>query len=100
MDADDTTLFNSIWSFNTYDKNVERQINTELNKVCELLKINKLPLNIKKSKCILFQVSNKKTKPFSLKTDDISIEGVQHFNLLDLTIHENLNWNNHIKISQ
>ena len=93
--ADDTTLFSTIQSFNTCDKNVEYQINTELNKVCKWLKTNKLSLNIKKSKYILFQVANKKTISFSL--NDIGIERVQHFNVLGLTIHENLSWNNHIE---
>ena len=35
MYADDTTLFSTIPFFKTCDKNVEHQINTELNKVCE-----------------------------------------------------------------
>ena len=43
---------------------------------------------------MLFQVANKKTISFLLKIFDTSIEGVQHFNLLGLTIHENLSWNN------
>ena len=97
MYADDTTFFSTIQSFNTCDKNVEHQINTELNKVCEWLKTNKLSFNIKKSKYILFQVTNKKTISFSLTIDDIGIERVQIFNLLGLTIHENLSWNNHIE---
>ena len=91
MYADDTTLFSTIQSFNTCDNNnVEHQINTELNKVCEWFKTtNKLSLNSKKSKYLVFQVANKKTTSFSLKIDDIGIERVQHFNLLGLTIHEN-----------
>ena len=75
---------------------MEHQINTELNKVCEWLKTNKLSLHIKKSKYILFQVANKKTISFSLKIDN-GIERVQHFNVLGLIIHENLSWNNHIE---
>ena len=47
MYADDTTLFSTIQSFNTCDKIVEHQINTELNEVCEWLKTNKLSFNIK-----------------------------------------------------
>ena len=70
MYADDTTLFSTIQSFNTCDKNVEHQINKDLNKVCEWLKTNKLSLDIKKSIYILFQVANKKTISFSLKIDD------------------------------
>ena len=64
MYADDTTLFSTIQSFNPCDKNVEHQMHTELNKVCKWLKTNKLSLNIKKSKYILFQVANKKTISF------------------------------------
>ena len=90
--------FYTIQYFNTYDENVEYKINTELNKVCEWLTTNKLFLNIKNSKYILLQMANKKNKYFSLKIDDIGIERVQHFNVLGLTIHENLSWNNYIKI--
>ena len=90
MYEDDTILFNTIGSSNTFDENVEYQINAELNKVCEWLKTNKFSLNIKKSKYILFYVTNEKNKSVSLKIDDISIERVQHVNLLGLTIHGNL----------
>ena len=57
MYADDTTLFSTIRSFNTCDENVEYQINTEMNKVYEWIKTNKLSLNIKKTKYILYQVT-------------------------------------------
>ena len=46
MYADDTTLFTTIQSLNSCTKDIEQHLNTELNKVNEWLKINKLSLNI------------------------------------------------------
>ena len=59
--ADDTTLFST---FKICDENMEYQLNTVLNKLCEWLRTNKLFLNIKKSKYNLFQVANKKPYHF------------------------------------
>ena len=70
-------FFTTIRSSNTRDENMEHQINTELNKVCERIKTNKLPLNIKKLKYILSNVANKKNNSFSLKINDISIERIK-----------------------
>ena len=89
--------FSTIRFFNTCDKNVEHQINTELHKVCKWLRTNKLSLNIKKSKYILFQVANKKTISFSLKIDDIGIKDFSILMFFCLTIHINLICNNHIE---
>ena len=64
MYADDITQFTTIQSLNSGTKDIEQHLNTELNKVNEWLKINKLSLNIKKSKYILHKLRNKKIIPF------------------------------------
>ena len=52
MYADDTTLYRFLENF---DSNIiEREINYELEKVKLCLKANKLSLNVKKTKCMLF----------------------------------------------
>ena len=50
--ADDTTLSSTLDLFSTYEQNgnVQFVINTELKKNCELLKLNKLSLNLNKTK--------------------------------------------------
>ena len=59
--ADDTTLSSTlnVFSDNTHDHNLESLINEELVKINDWLKINKLSLNVVKSKFILFQKKKK-----------------------------------------
>ena len=61
MYADDTTLFSTFQSFKTSTKevNVDTLINNELAKISEWLKINKLSLNVSKSKYNLYKMINK-----------------------------------------
>ena len=56
MYADDTTLYSNIDSPNQNDmiRLTETKINAELAKIDEWLKINKLSLNLKKSKYMVF----------------------------------------------
>ena len=59
--ADDTTLSSTLNTFNDniQNDNLESLINDELLKINEWLKINKLSLNIAKSKYMTFQRTNK-----------------------------------------
>ena len=59
--ADDTTLSSNLNNFNDniQNDNLESLINDELLKINEWLKINKLSLNIAKSKYMTFQRTNK-----------------------------------------
>ena len=77
-------------------------INTEIQKVHDWLAVNKLSLNVKKTKFMVFYTQNKKITPFipSLKIGGKSIERVKNFNFLGLTINEKMSWKPHInKIS-
>ncbi len=69
------------------------------------LKVNKLSLNIKKSKYMIFNTKKKKGQSLNKKIDNVSIERVAEFNFLGLTLDEHLDWKCHInklsnKISQ
>ena len=98
MYADDTTLFTTIQLSNTCPtKDIEYNLNSDLNKINEWLKINKLSLNVKKSKYIIHQLGNKQLNNLLLKIDETVIERVQHFILLGVTLQENLSWDVHIK---
>ena len=90
--ADDTTLIEPICSFEN-----EESINSELCKVVEWLALNKLSLNAKKTKMMLFhykQRNIKKNLP-KLKINGIDIERVKEFNFLGVTIDENMSWKAH-----
>ena len=51
MYADDTTIYFNLEDFTVHNRHIE--INRELDKVNTWLKVNKLSLNVKKTKCIL-----------------------------------------------
>ena len=85
MYADVTTLFS------TLEVNVDTLINNELAKISEWLKINKLSLNVGKSKCILYKMINKALTIPVLKIDTTVIDNVKFFNVFGIIIDDNLN---------
>ena len=99
--ADDTTLDEPICSFknqtNTPLKQLEDSINNELEKIVEWLALNKLSLNAKKTKMMLFHYKqrNIKNQIPKLKINGIAIERVKEFNFLGVTIDENMTWKAH-----
>ena len=97
--ADDTTLMSTLGSFNSNQNqnSLEQNINEELNKISGWLKVNKLSLNAKKSKFMIFKRVNKTVEPLSLKIENTNIERVTNFNFLRLTISDTLEWKTHVQ---
>ena len=95
--ADDTTLSSTlnVFSDNTHDQHLESLINEELVKINDWLKINKLSLNVVKSKFMIFQKKKKNIQILNLKIDNVNIDQVKEFYLLGLIIDTNLNWKKH-----
>ena len=91
--ADDTSLFSS-----GKDLNKLIQItNQELSVIATWFKSNKLSLNLKNTKCIIFCARNKYyTKTTDIKIDNKLIEQVSSITFLGVHIHENLDWKPHI----
>ncbi len=56
------------------------------------LKVNKLTLNLKKSKYMIFHSKKKKDQNITLKIDNVNIERVAGFIFLGLTLDEYLTW--------
>ena len=94
MYANDTTLNSTIRNFINNSNSVENSINDELLKINEWLQINKLSLNIAKSKFMIFQKIDKEMEVLTLKVDNMIIERVKEFNFLGLMLDANLNWKN------
>ena len=90
MYADDTTLYCSLGDLS------EDIINTELTKVSEWLAANKLSLNVKKTKCMVFHRPQRKVTYPEIKINNILIERVSEFNFLGITFNSNLKWHTHI----
>ena len=107
--ADDTTLESPLCTFdisalnNKFNRDtLSENINNELNLVYEWLCLNKLSLNIKKTKFMLFHNRQKNIESVipKLTINNHNIERVTDFNFLGLTIDQHMSWNNHInKIS-
>ena len=104
--ADDTNLISPLSSFNAsfsgtkkYVKHVSEQINIELTNIQEWLNMNKLSLNVRKTKYMIFHHYQKNITNISttLKISCEPIERVTEFNFLGQTINEHLSWKPHIQ---
>ena len=92
MYADDTTIF----FLEDFDPEcVETEINNELERVNLWLKLNKLSLNINKTKLMIFHRKQKKIKDINISIDNVQIERVNTFNFLDIMLDESLTWTDH-----
>ena len=91
MYADDTTLYCNI------NRDISDQdINAELKKVSDWLCSNKLSLNVKKTKCMVFHTAQRKVAYPILTLNNIEIERVTQFNFLGVIISSNMKWNGHV----
>ena len=91
MYADDTTLYCNI------DQNVDEDtINNELAKIWEWLIANKLSLNTKKTKYMVFHTNQRNVTYPNLVINNIIIERVSHFNFLGIMLSYNMTWDAHI----
>ena len=91
--ADDTTLYSTL---DVFGNNISKNLNLELTKVAEWLKLNKLSINIKKSKFMVFHMPQKQVNIPNIEIENIKIEFADEFNFLGLTIHKLLKWDSHI----
>ena len=99
--ADDSTLFNKLSIFlpEDQDASIYDIVNKELEKVCDWLCVNKLSLNVSKSKCMLFR-SNKVAAaaiPPRFAINGETIELVSSFNFLGIVLDDTLSWDAHVK---
>ena len=94
--ADDTTLFSTIH----ISAGAIHEINNHLSEVYDWLAVNKLSLNIKKTKYIVFHPINKNIEGMlpELSINGIIIERVQNFSFLGLLFNEHMFWKPHIDI--
>jgi hypothetical protein len=103
--ADDTSLICNISSFCNQPPKTQLEwetlatkINVELEKINEWLMLNKLSLNTKKTKFMVFRhKTNKREIKLNLKMNDILVEQVKAFTFLGLRVNETLTWTDHIE---
>ena len=95
--ADDTNVFLSGRNI----QSVYDQGNKKLSNIDNWVLANKLTVNVKKTKCILFKTCNpcksrKATQTSELKLRNEVIARVSSIRFLGVTIHENLTWKHHM----
>ena len=95
MYADDTTLMSTLETFGNRKNsiNIENNINTEILKITTWLKSNILKLNVEKSKFMIFFKHAKIITNFCITINNSTIEQVDHFIFLGLTLDQNITWN-------
>ena len=92
--ADDTVVLHSHKNVN----DLMSIVNTELQMLNDWFKCNKLFLNFKKTKYVMFH-SKRKKLPLNInpiKIEDMVIERTESINFLGILIHESLDWKYHI----
>ena len=97
MYADDTTLLATLSTVNQdilYNRSIH--LNNELMNISYWLKVNKLSLNVSKTKYMIFHTKNKDIPDVQLYLDGDRLERVGSFDFLGITIDESLTWNDHI----
>ena len=95
MYADDTTLYCSIDKLAT--NNINNVINEHLDKVNVWMNSNKLVLNSKKTKYMLFHKHNKTVPNLKLSINGLTIDQVTRFNFLGLHLNSQLTCHTHIE---
>ena len=102
--TDDTTLFSSLFSFvqesNHSMRDASAKINGEISKVTDWLTVNRLSLNVNKTKFMVFHYCQRTLGEADIPSLEINwsdIERVSEFNFLGLTINEFMSWSSHSK---
>ena len=83
------------FSTNELNGNTASSINIELNKISEWLKLNRLTLNVQKTKynyIMLFKPSKKKIQTLLLQRDTTIIDKVLDFNFLGIHFNDRRTW--------
>ena len=99
--ADDTTLIEPICTFAPLNRRnktaISKEINNELEKIVHWLALNKLSLNAKKTKFMIFHYKQKCIKDIipKLVINKVAIEQVDEFNFLGITIDKHMTFKSH-----
>lgn len=95
--ADDTTLTASVSSAHQSLAHFSSLVNHELEKIRIWLSLNKLSLNISKSKFMVFRMKNKilNYDQLDLKINNMRIERLSEFNFLGIMFNDTLSWKSH-----
>ena len=89
MYADDTIIYFNLEDFPALNR--EQEINKELEKLNLWFKLNKLTLDVDKTKCMFFH-KRRAVPSMYLSMNNIPIDIVPHFNYLCIILNKHLSW--------
>ena len=92
MYADDITIY---FNLDFPIENREVLINNELEKVNKWLKLNKLAVNVDKTKSMLFH-ERRPVTPIQFSKNNRIIDVVQYFNYLSIMLDADMSWKTHV----
>ena len=93
MYTDDTTIYFNLEDFPI--ENREVLINNEPEKVNKWLKLNKLAVNVDKTKSMLFH-KRRPVTPIQFSMNNRIIDVVQYFNYLGIMLDADMSWKTHV----
>ena len=93
--ADDSTFSACLEDLTPDNSSIGSIISSELSKISNWLKANKLCLNESKTKYIIFN-KTMKNDSLNININDTTLDRITEFNFLGLKINDNLDWNSHI----
>ena len=93
MYADDATIYFNLNDFPLINREIE--INSELEKVNTWLKLNKLAINVDKSKRMFF-LRRRAITPLKFSLNNRTIDVVHNYNYLGIMLDANMSWKSHI----
>ena len=93
--ADNTTLNSTLVSFGRTTDEIQSSIISELQEICKWLDLNKLCLNVAKSKFMLFHMPQRVTPLLRFDLNGSPIEYIYEFNFLSLTLDSSLSFKFH-----
>ena len=96
MYADDTTLYFNLEDFDC--RNLDNEINSEIEKINLWLKLNKLSLNADKTKYMIIHTNQRMIPPIALSINNKLIAQVSTFNFLGIMLDSNMLWTSHTNL--
>ena len=96
MYADDTTIYFNLENFTKL--NLNKEINCDVEKINTLLKVNRLSLNLQKTKLMIFQRKQNHIQNINIVINGMHIERVESLSFLGITLTETLCWDNHVNL--
>ena len=96
MYADDTTLYFNLEDFEC--RNLDNEINSEIEKINLWLKLNKLSLSADETKYMISHTNQRMIPPIGLSINNKLIAQLSTFNFLGIMLDSNMLWTSHTNL--